>query len=192
MKNNPQTQKPCQRLQVSAAAALMASLFIPLSSWLHPSPASSQSLKTTHDRAAQTAQLNTTVDVEIETQANTDPVTYLDQLSECIPTTEDYIVPFFMDDSISMKASIQGWDGDRCQVTTHAFEESNPERTVELSICLYSQDTLAILTDDVAYEEARTGEYSYDSSDARDAALSAAMASECDLNYEWYEELVGV
>ena len=46
------------------------------------------------------------------------------------------------------------------------------------SVCRYSPDSLALMTDAKAYEEARTGSFSFDSSDPRDSALSEAMTRE--------------
>jgi len=45
------------------------------------------------------------------------------------------------------------------------------------------------MTVEVVYEEARTGKYSFDSSNERDATLANAMGAGGDLNFKWFEEL---
>jgi hypothetical protein len=195
MTHKSKIQKTTQCFKVSTAVVLLTGIFIPLSEGFYNLPALAQSTEPNNHSILQKDQsvplaLNTDIRVNVETDLNSDndPILYLDQLTECTPGAESQNFPFFIED-ILMKAVVLGWEGEHCQVKNYAFYESVPEQTVEMSVCLYSQETLALMTDEVAYEEARTGEYSFDSSNERDAALATAMEAECDLNFEWFEEL---
>jgi hypothetical protein len=123
--------------------------------------------------------------------AENDAVAYLNSLAECEPASHIQSAPFPSMENVAMYSEIQGWDGVHCLVESYAFSPPNPTQKVEVSTCRYSPETLALLTDEAAYDQARTGEYTFDSSNERDAALTSAMSTECAMNFEWYEELTG-
>ncbi len=195
MTHKSKIHKTTQCFKVSTAVVLLTGIFIPLSEGFYNLPVLAQSTEPNNHSILKKDQsvplaLNADIRVNVGTDISpdNDPVMYLDQLAECTPGAESQSIPFLIDD-VLMKAGVQGWEGEHCRVSNYAFYETSPEQTVEMSVCLYSQETLALMTDEVAYEEARTGEYSFDSSNQRDAALATAMEAECDLNFEWFEEL---
>jgi len=128
--------------------------------------------------------------VEPKQQSGGLDIEYLDNLADCIPTDSSPPIAFPFLEGVLMTSVIQGWEADRCVVKTVAFLETDPEESAQVALCEYSIDTLAMLTDDVAYEEARTGNFSFDSDDPRDAAISAAMEQECEFSETWFDELV--
>ena len=84
---------------------------------------------------------------------------------------------------------IQGWQSNRCVVETQVWFYEAPQQQSVMSICRYRPEALALMTDAIAYEQARTGNYSFDSSNQRDMTLSNAMTEDCEFNMNWLDEL---
>ena len=82
---------------------------------------------------------------------------------------------------IEVTIDIKGWNGDRCPVQYLVADGNWFMR------CMFQPDTLALLTDEKAYSEARamdagTGNLTFDADSDRDNALSAAMDRDCQTN----------
>lgn len=174
---------------------VLTSVSVPLCQWLHQPATATQTISPTATQTplpgasiAQSIDTDMQVNVGTEVAPESDPAALLEQLAACAPSEASLAIPPLME-GIAVKSVVLGWDNGLCRVTNYVFEASAPEETVEMSVCLYSPATLALMTDEVAYEQARTGQYSFDSSDERDATLAAAMAQECEMNFEWFEEL---
>jgi len=183
--------RPCH---TAAATAALATLLLPLAAQAHLQPASP-------NRPAPQIAIEPDLDIRVEAEADpsseVDPVAYLEQLAACSPGAQSPAMAFpFGDllgiDGILLDASVEGWEGDRCRVISYAFLDSSPDNKVEMANCLHTADTLAIMTDEVAYEQAQSGEYSFDSASERDVALAAATDTECEANFTWLEELTGI
>ncbi|MDB9314354.1 hypothetical protein PN462_14675 [Spirulina sp. CS-785/01] len=102
-------------------------------------------------------------------------VTILNKLKDCTPYRSDPIDIILFEAIIEIK----GPQGERC-----AVDYSYADGPTYMS-CLYRPDAIAILTDEVAYEESRkldAGEsvdISFDTSNPRDRALSEAINRDC-------------
>lgn len=114
-------------------------------------------------------------------------VQYLDSLSSCLPNSQ--IMPLPLLEGFITNTTIQGWQSNRCVVETQVWFYEAPEQQAVMSICRYRPETVAFMTDAIAYEQARTGNYSFDSSNQRDMALSNAMTEDCEFNMNWLDEL---
>ncbi|WP_072621897.1 hypothetical protein [Spirulina major] len=117
-----------------------------------------------------------------------DPVPFLDRLARCQPAATAIGFPLIPD--VAIESVVRAWEGDRCVVQMNAFLLKNPQRQAVYALCRYRRSTLALLTDPRAYEQARTGNYQFDSSDARDAALSEAMLQDCQFSRNWLPSLI--
>jgi len=118
-------------------------------------------------------------------------IAYLDNLAECLPDNQTQPFPFPFMEGVVGRSVIQGWEDGACVVDSYVFLDTNPDQQVTMTMCRYSPATLELLTDDIAYEQARTGQASFSTDDERDMALSGALETECDFNLEWFEELTG-
>ncbi|NEO26110.1 MAG: hypothetical protein F6K03_04240 [Kamptonema sp. SIO4C4] len=102
-------------------------------------------------------------------------VATLERLKTCTPYRSAPIDIVLFEVIIEVK----GQQGDRC-----AVEYSYADGTTYMS-CLYRPDAIALLTDEVAYEESRqldageTVDISFDPSNPRDRALSEAINRDC-------------
>ena len=123
------------------------------------------------------------------TTITTPDIEYLDQLAECSPFTSPAAPMPFFDMGVMIQTIVQGWDGDLCVVEHSVFIDENPSQTATLMLCQYSPETLAIMTDEVAYEQVRTGSASFSTDSERDMALSEAMTEECEFNETWIVDL---
>jgi hypothetical protein len=120
----------------------------------------------------------------------TDPdIDYLDQLADCSPFTSPAAPMPFVDMGFMIQTTVQGWDGELCVVEHNVFIDENPSQTTTLMLCQHSPATLAIMTDEVAYEQVRTGNASFSTDNERDLALSDAMNEECEFNETWIVDL---
>jgi hypothetical protein len=115
-------------------------------------------------------------------------VAYLNSLRTCSPNNQ--VMPLPLLDGLIATTTIQGWADGRCVVETRVWVHTLPDQQARMSLCRYRPETLAVLTDDVAYQQARTGNYSFDSSNARDMALSDAMTQDCQFSHTWLDELL--
>lgn len=115
-------------------------------------------------------------------------VAYLDSLSSCSPNSQ--LMPLPLLEGFITNTTIQGWQSNRCVVATQVWFYEAPQQQSVMSICRYRPETLAFMTDAIAYEQARTGNYSFDSSNQRDMALSNAMTEDCEFNMNWLDELL--
>lgn len=107
---------------------------------------------------------------------------YLERLKTCQPSQTT--VPYPALPSVSMRLDIQGVEGDRCRVSMTMV---NPEAgtAVPYATCRYSPTTITWLTDGQGYAAAEvlnTGNGRIDAApaSAQDAALSTALAQECE------------
>lgn len=112
----------------------------------------------------------------------------LDHLSNCQPYQTYLVMPFF--EGIMLQMDIRSWSNEQCVVQHNAFLIETPTIQSPVSVCRYSRQTLALMTDDQAYEAARTGNFTFDSSNPRDATLSEAMTRECQFSTTWLEDLL--
>jgi hypothetical protein len=96
---------------------------------------------------------------------SSDPVEYLDRLKDCTPGEFN-----FSNLMGQIKSTIVGQEGDRCRVTT----ESGGYEVV----CDYSDETIALLTSEQKYEDARNGVMQGSS----DSEESRRMSQECSVN----------
>jgi hypothetical protein len=117
-----------------------------------------------------------------------DPVPFLDRLARCQPAATAIGFPLIAD--VVIENVVRGWERDRCVAQMNAFLLNNPQRQSVYALCRYRRATLALLTDSRAYEQARTGESHFDSSDARDLALSQAMTQDCQFSRDWLRTLI--
>lgn len=106
----------------------------------------------------------------------------LNKLKTCTPATYSGPHPFNTDYTIY--SVIKGWENDRCLVENTVRSSDGTELKGAAWRCRYSRRTIALQTDKKAYEQAASGNYSSDSSDPRDAALSEALSRECEFNAE--------
>ncbi len=113
---------------------------------------------------------------------------YLDQLAGCEPS--NHLLPMPMFTGLLVATRIEGWQQGRCKVDNQVFAPSVPEARVHLHTCHYQSNTLQIMTDEVAYEQVRTGTMTFDTSNSRDMQLSQALGEECDFNRNWLEQLL--
>lgn len=120
---------------------------------------------------------------------NTPDIEYLDQLAECSPFTSPAAPMPFVDMGLMIQTTVQGWDDELCVVEHSVFVDENPSQTATLMLCQYSPATLAIMTDEVAYEQVRTGNASFSTNNERDLTLSEAMTEECEFNETWIVDL---
>ena len=114
-------------------------------------------------------------------------VQYLDSLSSCSPNSQ--LMPLPLLEGFITNTRIQGWQSNRCVVETQVWFYEAPQQQSVMSICRYRPEALALMTDAIAYEQARTGNYSFDSSNQRDMTLSNAMTEDCEFNTNWLDEL---
>jgi hypothetical protein len=127
--------------------------------------------------------------VQSSPDAATNPfVEYLDHLSAC--SSHSAYMPLPLLDQVMTTTRIQGWNGDRCSVITTAWLMENPDQEALYSSCQYSHNTIALMTDEIAYEQARSMNFSFDSTNGRDVALSDALTQECEFSDTWINELV--
>ncbi|MGK7927331.1 MAG: hypothetical protein AB4290_19165 [Spirulina sp.] len=111
-----------------------------------------------------------------------DAVLTLDRLKECQPYKSKPTV--FL---IEVIIDIQGWQGDRCAVQ---YLFANGDRYMD---CRFQRDTLALMTDEKAYREARamdtgSGEITFNSDNPRDGELSAAIEGDCQIDDSAFPE----
>ncbi len=111
-------------------------------------------------------------------------VDYLDQLQHCQPVAT--AIGF---GRIVIEARVQGWEDDRCVVQMNAFNVERPQRRAVYARCRYRRSTLDLMTDERAYEQARTGNITFNSEDSRDMALSDGTLQDCQFSDTWIEEL---
>lgn len=136
------------------------------------------------------------LDPEPESRDYVDMVTFLDHLKTCQPVASALGFPLFQ--GIFVESVVQGWRRDRayperpayCFVEMNAFAAEKPELRSVYGVCRYRPSTLALLTDERADEQARTGEIIFSTNDPRDRALSEAMEQDCELNESWLVELI--
>lgn len=114
-------------------------------------------------------------------------VAYLDRLQQCQPVATAMAFPFVV--GIVVETVVRGWEGDRCIVQMNAFLAEQPQKRAIYGLCRYRRSTIAILTDERAYEQARTGNITFSTDDARDMALSDAMTQDCQFSRNWLEQL---
>lgn len=112
-------------------------------------------------------------------------VDYLDQLKHCQPVAT--AIGF---GRIVIEARVRGWEDDRCVVQMNAFNVERPQRRAVYALCRYRRSTLDLMTDERAYEQARTGETTFSSDDPRDMALSDGTLQDCQFSNTWLEELL--
>ena len=117
-----------------------------------------------------------------------DGVHYLDQLADCTGGTSLVLPMPFFEGLFMIESSIQAWQQGRCRVDHHVFLIHQPERKVPMMVCHHRPETLAIMTDEIAYEQTRSGRFSFDSRNDRDRRLSNAMTDECDFQPDWMKE----
>ncbi|TVP62562.1 MAG: hypothetical protein EA342_19085 [Leptolyngbya sp. LCM1.Bin17] len=117
-----------------------------------------------------------------------DGVRYLDQLADCTGGTSLVLPMPFFEGLFMIESSIQDWQQGRCRVEHHVFLIHQPERKVPMMFCHHRPETLAIMTDEIAYEQTRSGRFSFDSRNDRDRRLSNAMTDECDFQPDWMKE----
>ena len=116
-------------------------------------------------------------------------VQYLDDLQDCVAGSQAPPVPMpFLETAMAVPKIIGEEDG-TCVVETTIFLATAPDTQTTLSYCQHAPATIALMTDDIAYEQARTGNYSFSTDSDRYMALSAAMEAECELNFNWVDEL---
>lgn len=136
-----------------------------------------------------TATAQTTHKQVSESATVTSAVQYLDDLKECVAGSQNPPMPMpFLEGALAV-SQIVGWEDETCVVETIVFLAQEPETQTTMSYCQHAPATIARMTDDVAYEQARTGNYSFSKESDRDMALSTALETECELNFEWFEEL---
>ncbi len=113
-------------------------------------------------------------------------VAYLDRLKQCQPvaTAMGFFIP-----GVVVESLVRGWESDRCVVQMNAFLAERPQQRAVYGLCRYRRSTVAMLTDQRAYEQARTGNITFSSNDPRDMALSDAMVQDCQFSRNWLEEL---
>jgi hypothetical protein len=136
------------------------------------------------------------LDPDTKPQDYVDMVTFLDHLKTCQPVASALGIPLFQ--GIFVESLVQGWRRDRayperpayCLVEMNAFISEQPETRSVYGLCRYRPSTLALLTDERAYEQARTGEIIFSTDDPRDRALSEAMEQDCELSSSWLVELI--
>lgn len=116
-----------------------------------------------------------------------DQVAYLDRLKQCQPVATAMVFPFAT--GIVIESLVRGWESDRCVVQMNAFLAEQPQKRAVYGLCRYRRSTVALLTDQRAYEQARTGDFTFSSDDPRDMALSNAMGQDCQFSKSWLEEL---
>jgi hypothetical protein len=127
-----------------------------------------------------------------KSDADMPTVQYLDDLQECVASSQSPPLPLPLLEGVMAASQILGWADETCVVETKVFLATAPETQTTMSYCQYTPATIAIMTDEVAYEQARTGNFSFSTDNERDMALSTAIESECEFNFEWFEELTGV
>ncbi len=138
--------------------------------------------------SAATAQI---MDKQLADSDDMSAVQYLNDLKECVVGSQNEPLPMPFLEGALIVAEIIGWEAETCVVETTVFLAEEPETKSIMSYCEHTAATIALMTDDIAYEQARTGNYSFSTDNERDMALSMAMESECALNFEWFEELTG-
>ncbi|MEO0866996.1 MAG: hypothetical protein AAFY17_00850 [Cyanobacteria bacterium J06642_11] len=112
------------------------------------------------------------------------PVAYLDALQDCTVSTHilkaDQITLWFLGPTV-LRNEIVGWSQGLCEVKSDlrhfAFDDMVP-----YSVCHYRPATIALLTDEKSYEEARTDSLSFSSENPRDMALSQSQEQDCDMD----------
>lgn len=105
---------------------------------------------------------------------------YLDRLKSCQPTVFSH--PFPLNSDVTMRISIPGRTGDRCQVNYAFVPTKNVGKEWLFMRCRFSQATLAVLTDKQAYAEAKameSGSFSFSTADPRQRVLSQKLSQEC-------------
>lgn len=118
----------------------------------------------------------------LDAKPNEGYVAYLSQLESCTPSTTELPLPNSPDTWIRM--TIQGSDPSGCAVDMTLVDLETDAEAPYLS-CVYSPETLAVITDPVGYAEA-TGldagtVIASDPAASRAQALSEAVASECSI-----------
>ena len=116
----------------------------------------------------------------------TSVVQYLNDLKICRTGSHIFLFPFPADPPLRIENAIQGWQGDRCPIEMNILAPQGNEKR-PYATCRYSRRTIALLTDEKGYREARimdggTGRITFDSSNPRDAALSEALGRECEFH----------
>ena len=114
----------------------------------------------------------------------TSAVQYLEDLKVCRAGSHISLFPFPADPPLRLENAIQGWQGDRCLVKMNILASQSNEKRL-YATCRYSRRTIALLTDERAYREARimdgaTDATPADNSNPQDDELAEAFSRECE------------
>ncbi|MBT9312016.1 hypothetical protein [Leptothoe kymatousa] len=112
------------------------------------------------------------------------PVAYLDALKDCVVSTHvtiaDQMTLMFLGPTV-LRSEIMGWNQGLCEVNSD-LRHAAFDAAIPFSVCALRPGTLALLTDEKSYEEARTNSLSFSSKNPRDVALSEGVNQDCDMN----------
>lgn len=90
--------------------------------------------------------------------ADTEPprpeVQYLDDLQDCVAGSQGAPTPIpFLEGAVAVPEII-GWADETCVVETVVFLVAAFDNQTTLSYCQHTPETIALITDDIAYEQA--------------------------------------
>ncbi len=110
-----------------------------------------------------------------------------ERLARCQPGTLAMNHPLndlFADEpTLFVTTNIHGWQADRCLVDYYIHLIAAPEQKVLYLACRYRSTTLNRMIESSA-ESTRTGEYSFNTADPEDRAMSEGIMADCELGNE--------